>query len=537
MTLNKIINILLVDDNPDNVSALEMVLEKDGIKIYKTTFPENAMDICLENDISIALIDIMMPKMNGFELLDVLKNNEKTDKIIVVLMTGISMNSDDVVKGLEKGAVDYLFKPLDLYITTAKVNSLISIVNYQREIQEKNFKMEIFQKELFKAVESAENSQAVKENFLANMSHEIRTPLNAIIGITHLLKQSPLNEDQQEMIKLMDYSSKSLLGIVNDILESSQIDAGKITIVNAKMNIVSLIKTITDLTSPMAQDKGLNLTCNIDENVPPMVMGDTLRLNQIFINLINNSIKFTESGGIEVNARLIDQYENNAVLEFEIKDTGIGIPASSVDAVFERFEQIEDKTWQKFGGTGLGLSIVKRLVELMDGEIKVQSIVGTGTSFTFTKSFQVVDGDTGIESPKDKMALLSKFNDICILLAEDNPINQFVAIKILKSWNIQVDVAENGLEAFEKLKIKDYSLILMDIHMPVMNGNEATRKIRKELIASKRNIPIISFSASVIAHERNESRDAGVNDFIEKPFDPTSLHDKIRNLTGKKGKL
>ena len=532
---NKMINILVVDDSIDNLIVLESSLEKEGLKIFTTSFPKNVINICIENDISIALIDIKMPDISGFELLDLMKRNPLTDKIMVILMTGHSMSSEDVVNGLSNGAVDYLFKPLDLYITTAKVNSLIAIVNYQRAIQQKNKELEIYQLELFKAVEQAEKNKVVKENFLANMSHEIRTPLNAIIGITHLLKQSSINQAQQEMIKLMDYSSKSLLGIVNDILESSQIDAGKINILSSRTNIKNLIQTICDLTKPMAIEKGLTLTYKIDQNVPAMIMADALRLNQIFINLINNSIKFTASGSIEICLDLLEQSNENVLLEFKIKDTGIGIPASSIDNIFDRFEQIEDKTWQKFGGTGLGLSIVKRLIELMEGEIKVESEVGTGTTFTFKKRFILAEDIAIPENQPDGMSMLSKFNDICILLAEDNPINQFVAIHILKSWNITVDVAENGLEAFEKLKNKDYDLILMDIHMPVMNGNDATRKIRKELIDSKKNIPIISFSASVIDHEKNEARDAGVNDFIEKPFDPQSLHDKIFNLTGKNG--
>ncbi|WP_254070758.1 response regulator [Pedobacter sp. L105] len=534
MSRNKTINILLVDDSTDNLMVLESALEKDNIKIYTTSDPKNVMDICMNSDISIALIDIKMPYMSGFELLDLIKSNSLTDNIMVILMTGYSMSTEDVVRGLTKGAVDYLFKPLDLYITTAKVNSLIAIVNYQREIRDKNKELETYQLELFKAVEEAEENKVVKENFLANMSHEIRTPLNAIIGITHLLKDSPINTDQQEMIKLMDYSSKSLLGIVNDILESSQIDAGKINIVNDKVNIVNLVQTISDLTTPMALEKGLILTCSIDKETPEMIIGDALRLNQILINLINNSIKFTTAGNIAISLQVIEKSDHDVVLEIQVKDTGIGIPAVSIDHIFDRFEQIEDKTWQKFGGTGLGLSIVKRLIELMDGEIKVESEMGKGTAFTFKKRFELAAINNSLAQPKDKVQMLSKFNDICILLAEDNLINQFVAINILKSWNITVDVAENGLEAFEKLKLKNYNLILMDIHMPVMNGNEATRKIRKELLDAKKDIPIISFSASVIDHEKKEARDAGVNDFIEKPFDPQSLHDKIANLTDKK---
>ena len=531
--MNEIINILIVDDSHDNLMVLESSLEKDGLKIFTTSSPKEVIDICIENDISIALIDINMPELNGFELLDLIKDNPLTNKIMVILITGYSMNSEDVVKGLNNGAVDYLFKPLDLYITTAKVNSLVAIVNYQREIHEKNIELENYQGELFKAIEQAEKNKAVKENFLANMSHEIRTPLNAIIGITHLLEESEVDKEQKEMLKLMDYSSKSLLGIVNDILESSQIDAGKITIHPAKTNIIDLVKSISELTKPMAADKGLELKYHLDENVPAVIMGDALRLNQILINLINNAIKFTESGSVEISLDLIEKSKGGVLLQFKVKDTGVGLSPSSIDKIFDRFEQIEDKTWQKFGGTGLGLSIVKRLIELMNGHIKVESEIGSGTTFTFSNWFPLADGAAAPSHLHDQFSMLSKFNGICVLMAEDNPINQFVAIKILKNWNIAVDVAENGVEAVEKLKNRDYNLILMDTHMPVMNGIEATRIIRTEFTGPKKDTPIISFSASVIDYEKQEALDAGVNDFIEKPFDPKALHDKIYKLIGK----
>ena len=529
---SKVINILLVDDRLDNLELLEASLEKEGLKIFTTGYPKTVIELCIENDISIALIDVKMPELNGFELLDLIKKNPLTAKIMVILITGHSMSTEDVVRGLNNGAVDYLFKPLDLYITIAKVNSLIAIVNYQREIHQKNLELENYQGELFKAIEQAEKNKVLKENFLANMSHEIRTPLNAIIGITHLLKESSINEDQQEMIKLMGFSSTSLLGIVNDILESSQIDAGKLTICPVRINIIDLVNMVCELTGPMAEEKGLLLSCEIDPAVPAMIIGDPLRLNQILINIINNAIKFTRRGSIVISLSLIEKNNEQVFLEFRVKDTGEGLTPSSIDKMFDRFEQIEDKTWQKFGGTGLGLSIVKRLIELMEGEIKVESELGQGTTFVFNSSFALSDDATILYQQTERLSMFSKFTDICILMAEDNPISQFVAMKILKNWNITVDIAENGLEAFEKCKLKNYHLILMDTHMPVMNGIEATRKIRTELPAGKRNIPIISFSASVIENEKKEAWEAGVSDFIEKPFDPKALHYKIHRLIG-----
>jgi len=534
---HKNINILIVDDKIDNAMMLEAALEREGSNIFTTTSPKNVIQLCIDKNISIALIDVKMPEMDGFELLDLIKSNPLTQHIMVVLITGYSMNSEDVVKGLSKGAVDYLFKPLDLYITTAKVNSLITLINHEREIKKKNSELESYQEELFKAIEQAENSRTIKENFLANMSHEIRTPLNAIVGLTSLLKDSKIDGDQQEIVKLMDISSKSLLGIVNEILESAKIDAGKVEIVRSKTDIVDLVKNICDVTMPMANEKGLKLICAIDKEVPQMIMADALRLNQILMNLISNAIKFTNSGDIKVNLTLKEKNDKNALLEFTVKDSGIGITKSSIEKIFTRFEQIEDKTWQKFGGTGLGLSIVKRLIELKGGTLKVESEIGVGTTFIFDNWYALANEPSKMNSLQKNLSDLPKLDNVLVLLAEDNDINQFMIVKMLKEWNIKVDVAINGLDAFEKLKRNDYNLILMDIHMPVMNGYEATRKIRKEMIDSKRNVPIISFSASVINHEKDEAKKAGGDDFIEKPFEPVVLHHKIRRLVNKKREL
>ncbi|HTH82377.1 MAG TPA: response regulator [Mucilaginibacter sp.] len=524
------INLLIVDDKADNIMVIESTLEREGLNIFTTTSPKKVEQMCIDNDISIALIDVMMPEINGYELLDRIKKNPLTSHIMVILITGFSMGTDEVIKGLGKGAVDYLFKPLDLYITNAKVNSLITLVNQQKDIQRKNKQLESYQQELFKVLEESEKSKITKENFLANMSHEIRTPLNAIIGLTHLLKDSQVDNKQREMINLMGFSSKALLGIVNDILESAKIDAGKVTIVRKETDIIKLLKTICELTGPMANEKGLALRCDISKDVPPVIMADALRINQILMNLINNAIKFTSHGSIQIGLKLLERDDERALLEFSVKDSGVGIPKSSIDKIFTRFEQVEDKTWQKFGGTGLGLSIVKKLIYLKGGKLNIESELGVGTTFTFSNWFTLVDKKDLPDADENKLNNVD-FNNMSILLVEDNPVNQYIVVEMLKEWNIIVDVADNGVEAFEKLKHNHYSLILMDTHMPVMNGNETTKKIRNEMPDEKKDIPIISFSASVIEIERNEAKDAGVDDFIEKPFEPAKLVNKIRKLT------
>ena len=513
--------------------VLESALEMDELSIFTSVSPTAVMQLCIENSICIALIDVKMPEMDGFELLDAIKSDPRTENILVILITGFSTGSEHVVKGLNKGAVDYLFKPLDLYITIAKVKSLISLVNYQREINNKNRELETYQQELVRAIEQVEQSKILKENFLANMSHEIRTPLNGIIGLTSFLSESELNKDQREIVELMEYSSRSLLGIVNDVLESAQIDAGKIEIRRSATNIRELLKNVCDLSATLAKDKGLELICTTDDNVPPVLMADSLRISQVLINLVNNAIKFTDPGGsVNVSIRQIEKKDGKAFLEYVVKDTGKGIPESSINSIFTRFEQIENKSWQKFGGNGLGLSIVKRLVELMGGTLKVESTLGVGTSFIFKNSYNEVADNVNDNPLIRQISGLPKFNNVSVLLAEDNITNQFVAVRMLKEWNISVDVAINGLEAFVKFKENNYDLVLMDTHMPVMDGLETTKKIRAEFIPPKNQIPIISFSASVLEREKKDARDAGANDFLEKPFEPRVLHSKIHQILG-----
>jgi len=527
------VNILLVDDNVSNLIILKEVLDRPDANIITCNIPADVIDLCIKEDISIALIDVKMPGLSGFELLNLIKQNPLTENVVVILMTGYSMSSEEVFLGLSSGAVDYLFKPLDMHITNAKITSLLTLVNYQREVEKKNKELEFYQKDLFQAVEEAKKGKEIKENFLANMSHEIRTPLNAIVGITNLLKTSELDDQQKEMIRLMDFSSHALLGIVNDVLESFQIDAGKINLDLTDIDVTALFISVTDTMRPLAVEKGLLLHHDIIGEVPAWVKADALRLNQILMNLINNAIKFTVAGQVVVTLKVGEVNDGRTALEFTVKDSGLGIPESAIKEIFERFEQVQDKSWQKFGGTGLGLSIVKRLAELMGGSIKVNSVLGEGTSFIFTALFEHANELFIKPALQDSPPAeeLSDLKHVRVLLVEDNVINQFVAIRILQRWNVKVDCALNGLEAFHKVAAQEYDLVLMDTHMPVMNGIESTRKIRTELPEGKNNIPIISFSASVIEHEQQEARNAGVNDFLEKPFHPQILHQKIVNMT------
>ena len=374
---NNLVNLLLVDDQKANLDIISSALEGQEINVFSCDLPHQAFEECINNQIDIALIDVHMPGMDGYELLSRIKEDEATAHILVVLMTGFEMDTQDIVKGLDLGAVDYLFKPLDLYILNAKVKSLATMISYQREVEETRNK---------------------KEEFLANMSHEVRTPVNSLIGLVNLLNDTPLVPEQIEIVRLMDYTSKALLGIVNDVLESSKIDAGKVSISPSKVDMHGLIGDVCGMLSPLASDKQLTLTCEVAEDLPAVVLADGLRLNQVLLNLINNAIKFTDSGSIQVNVDKLAQHEDAVHVLFKVADTGIGIPADAIDTIFDRFEQVEAGQPQKFGGTGLGLSIVKKLVELMDGKLQVESQVDVGTQFSFEVWFGL---DTAVEATEE----------------------------------------------------------------------------------------------------------------------------------------
>jgi signal transduction histidine kinase/ActR/RegA family two-component response regulator len=396
----------------------------------------------------------------------------------------------------------------------------------QKILQHKN---EIIEAEKQKA----EASEKAKHQFLANMSHEIRTPMNAIKGMTDILIRRNPNEDQKEYLEGIKQSSDSLLLIINDILDISKIEAGKVELEQEPFSVNELVNNVHTIMQFKAEEKGLGLMKDIpSENMT--VQGDATRLRQILINLIGNAIKFTEKG-LVTTAVKSEQTGEKLNLHFIISDTGIGIDDDRMDKIFESFEQAYSDTSRKFGGTGLGLSISKKLVDLHDGKIWVESEKGKGSQFHFIIPYNLAEIKTEVKTTEDfHDNTAAALKDIRILLVEDNAFNVIVAQEELEDAveGVQVEVAENGLIAVEKLKSTTFDVILMDIQMPVMNGFEATKAIRR-LDSQKANTPIIAMTANVLKEEVDLCYQAGMNDFIGKPFDTEELLSKIKNLVKK----
>ncbi|MBL4938814.1 MAG: response regulator [Lutibacter sp.] len=385
--------------------------------------------------------------------------------------------------------------------------------------------------ELKKAKDFAEESLKVKSEFLANMSHEIRTPLNSIIGFTDLLLESKITSEQQLHLETMKNSGEILLSLINNVLDLSKLDSDKFVIEEVSFNLHKNLNEVVRLMKIKADEKNISLELIIDPSTPKQVIGDSNRLGQILLNLIGNAVKFTNEGSVLIFVKKLSEKNDIAKVTFEIKDTGIGIVSNKINTVFGAFSQAKSDTSRIYGGTGLGLTIVKKLINLLKGEIKVESKFGEGSVFKITlplkKSEEVSDEQT-IENK-----LLDQPLDLNILLVDDNKTNQLLGKTRLERWNCKVDLASNGIESVKMAQQNMYDVILMDIQMPIMDGYEATKIIKNDISAEVSKIPIIAMSAYTSASDVERALSAGMDDYIFKPFKPNELY----NVLEKYGKV
>jgi signal transduction histidine kinase/ActR/RegA family two-component response regulator len=387
-----------------------------------------------------------------------------------------------------------------------------------------------FARALKQAKDEAELGLKAKNEFLSTMSHEIRTPLNSILGMTHLILRDNPRTEQKEQLNVLLFSANNLLAIVNDILDYNKIEAGKINFESIEMDLANIVKNILSGLRTMAEEKRIDLRLQIDPALHNKIMGDPTRVGQVITNLVSNAIKFTRKGFVLLDIKVKNQTNEDITLTIRVEDTGIGIAQEKQKIIFERFTQADTSTSRNFGGTGLGLAICKRLLELQGSSLQLISEHGKGSVFYFTQTFPklaVTEKKMEIKTDRLPTEESKPLTGISILLVEDNEINILVARTFLERWGASIDVAHNGLEALNKIDPEKHKLVLMDMHMPVMDGYEATHRIREKGIT----IPIVALTASLPREVDSRLKDSGITDIIVKPFVPEELFKTILHYT------
>ncbi len=370
--------------------------------------------------------------------------------------------------------------------------------------------------------EDAIRLSKAKESFVSIMSHEIRTPLNAVIGLANILNDEDKLPSQEESINLLKFSADNLLNLINDILDFNKIEVGKMELENKRLDVRKLLKDIVASMRFKIDHKSIKLNYHIDDKIPELVRGDKTRLYQILVNLINNAIKFTKEGGVDISVQLLPETDSKVSLGFKVTDTGIGIPKEKLAVIFEPFSQAESNTARKYGGSGLGLSISKKLINLFGGDITVESELGIGTEFSFSLNFNKFEGDLAMAETPQKITLTGR-----ILVVDDNEINTLLAQRVLTKFGLTVVTTDSGIKAIEILKAKDFDLVLMDVHMPDLNGYETTERLRSLDDEYYKNLPIIALTASVLDENLDGIEKCGMTDFQLKPFKADELASKI----------
>jgi signal transduction histidine kinase len=525
--------ILVVDDEPDMELLIRQKFRKQissgAFVFHFAGNGEQALEVLQkESEVELVMTDINMPVMSGLTLLEKVGDMGLHCKTLVVSAYNDIQN---IRNAMNRGAFDFVTKPIDFQDLETTISKTLKAIDEVKDALKVLSERDIAVIDREKAM----TSERFKQQFLANMSHEIRTPMNSVIGITHLLLRSHLEEQQKKYVLMIQAASEQLMSIINDILDISKIEAGKMVFEKIPFNIEQVASNVRNILSMKAEEKKLELRLNIHNDVPETVIGDPSRLAQILINLAGNSIKFTDSGFVEIDAVVKSKSGESCEIEFSVIDTGIGIAADKLHSIFESFTQANSDTSRKYGGTGLGLTISKQLVEMQGGKISLESKPGMGTRFFFNISYTVSQQHTEqLEAFDNSDSYLSLLIGAKVLLVEDNDFNKIVAEDTIMEYlkDVTMDHAENGLRAVEMISANNYDLVLMDIQMPEMDGYTATKTIRA-LDSNKKFIPIMAMTANATPDEISKCFESGMDDYISKPFIPDELFKKMALLVSK----
>ncbi|MBU1420826.1 MAG: response regulator [Proteobacteria bacterium] len=498
--------VLIVDDNQVNLNLLRTTLQGVNYTVIAASSAEEALELIRTQSPDIILLDVMMPDMDGFSLCRQLKQDEDFSDIPVIFLTSLSRKAH-IVEGFNAGGHDYIVKPFNRQELLARVRNHIHL-----------YDMLLENKRLTRLSEEASRS---KSEFLASMSHEIRTPLNSIIGMAEVLAETPLTVEQHNYVSIFRSAGESLLEIINDILDLSKIEAGQTELESIDFHLPTLLNSVVSILSVRAAEQKSHISIHIHSDVPHAISSDPTRLRQILINLVGNAVKFTENGAVEIAVKS----NSLSTLLFSIKDNGIGIPKDKQQLIFESFTQADSLTTRKYGGTGLGLTICQKLVRIMGGSIWLESIPKKGSVFFFTSRFKPATSfplpGPAEPAPPPSCEILSPAR---ILLVDDNEDNRNLLCLYLRNTPFTIDTASNGQEAVDAFRNSPYDLIFMDIEMPIMDGYEATRRLREwEHDQGLQATPIIALTAHAFVRFRKKCMDSGCSDYLTKPVRKNTL--------------
>lgn len=512
--MNKV-KVILVDDRKDNLFSLGTLLEELDVEVHKVQSGTKALELMLDHNFALAILDVQMPDMDGFELAELMRGAAKTQAIPIIFVTAASPASGFAFKGYERGAVDFLYKPLDSLAFKSKVKVFIELETQKIQLRE--------------AKEAAENANRLKSSFLANMSHEIRTPLGAIMGFAQLLEDGnvPTNE-KEKYIQTIMRNGVALTNLIDDILDLSKVEAGYLEISKEEVCAVQLVTDILALLGKMAEQKGLKINFKKEGVIPVKVISDEKRVRQVLTNVIGNAIKFTEKGQIDIVLSAQKLTENSSKIIVRVTDTGVGIDSKKVNKLFKPFMQADNSITRKFGGSGLGLALSKKLTEMLSGDLYLErSEINVGSSFVISFTGDHVEERVDQFARSHDRALhqsaAKSLEGHRILVVEDSKDNQDLMEILLLRKGAIVEFASNGLEGYQKAINGNHDIVLMDIQMPIQDGYVTVQQLKAQNYAK----PIIALTAHAMAEEREKCLQVGCVDFLSKPINQGQLIEKI----------